>query len=41
MLFPISMELNAMKFLEPKKMSQRNDLAVWKLLMITISIWVE
>ena len=30
-----------MKSLEPKKMGQRNDLAVRKLSMITISTWVE
>ena len=41
MLFPISVELNAIKFLEPKKMDQRNDLAVRKLSMITISTLVE
>ena len=27
-VIPISMELNAMKLLQPKKMGQRNDLAV-------------
>ena len=41
MLFPISVELKAIKFLEPKKMGQRNDLAVRKLSMITVSTVVE